>query len=145
MLLVLWCDWWRVEVKDQVYIHQPIKVIGPEAKVEVHRKPCFTDCICTPQGRAAAIYSRRVYWLFSPIDLCDSQCFAVQFVRLSSSLRSCYCSSCHLNFTNTHGKLDSRMKEFADYAQGRNLKSYWEHRKRMKKKSWSSLLLWDIP
>ena len=38
-----------------------------------------------------------------------------------------------LNFTNTHGKLDSRMKEFADYAQGRNLKSYWEHRKSMKK------------
>ena len=37
-----------------------------------------------------------------------------------------------LNFTNTHGKLDSRM-EFADYTQGRNLKSYWEHRKSMKK------------
>ena len=40
---------------------------------------------------------------------------------------------CHLNFTNTHGQLNSRMKEFADYAQGRNLKSYWEHRKSMKK------------
>ena len=38
-----------------------------------------------------------------------------------------------LNFPNTHGHLDSRMKEFADYAQGRNLKSYWEHRKNMKK------------
>ena len=38
-----------------------------------------------------------------------------------------------LNFTNTHGKLNSRMKEFADYAQGRNLKSYWEHRKSIKK------------
>ena len=25
------------------------------------------------------------------------------------------------------------MKEFADYAQGRNLKSYWEHRKSIKK------------
>ena len=37
-----------------------------------------------------------------------------------------------LNFTNTHDRLDSRM-EFADYAQGRNLKSYWEHRKSMKK------------
>ena len=40
---------------------------------------------------------------------------------------------CHLNFTNTHGQLNSKMKEFADYAQGRNLKSYWEHRKSMKK------------
>ena len=38
-----------------------------------------------------------------------------------------------LNFPNTHSHLDSRMKEFADYAQGRNLKSYWEHRKNMKK------------
>ena len=56
----------KVEVKVQVYIHQPIKVIGHETKVEVDRKPCFTDCICTPQGRAAAMYSLRVYWLFSP-------------------------------------------------------------------------------
>ena len=38
-----------------------------------------------------------------------------------------------LNFPNTHSHLDSRMKEFADYAQGRNLKSYWDHRKNMKK------------
>ena len=28
-----------IEVKVQVYIHQTIKVIGPEAKVEVGRKP----------------------------------------------------------------------------------------------------------
>ena len=37
-----------------------------------------------------------------------------------------------LNFPNTHSHLDSRM-EFADYVQARNLKSYWEHRKNMKK------------
>ena len=40
---------------------------------------------------------------------------------------------CHLKFTNTHGRLNSRMKEFADYAQGRSLKSYWEHRKSIEK------------
>ena len=74
------------------------------------------------------------YKLFSPNRPCDSQHFAVKFVHLSLSLRSCYCLSCFVTWTShTHGQLNSRMKEFADYAQGRNLKSYWEHRKSMKK------------
>ena len=63
-----------------------------------------------------------------------SRCFTMKFMCLSSSLRYVTVILLYqLNFTNTHGKLDSRMKEFADYAQGRNLKSYWEHRKSMKK------------
>ena len=69
-------------------------------------------CIYTPQGSAAAINSFRVLYVylnwfylqaFLPIDLCHSRCFTMKFVCLSSSLHSCYCSSCFISWTSqTH-------------------------------------------
>jgi len=132
---MLWCVWYVKGRGHGSSIHPPTHQGDRTWSLSGSWQKSMLHCIYTPQGSTAAINRHRVLYVlqlvlstsFSPYRPLwfTMLCREIRVFVFITTLMILFILFCHLNFTNTHGQLNSRMKEFADYAKGRNLKSYW--------------------